>query len=125
MIPGHLHQSSLLQLAGAPSDIPDQPRVFTLTTSHPHETIDTDTPVLFLHEIVSQSKVSCCCCYCLTIIQLSEVILQPLGVMGPLFICASSVIFFWFLVFPSSEGYMRYTDSRYIVNFLGDKSRTN
>lgn len=23
---------------------------------------------LFLHEIVSQSKVSCCCCYCLTII---------------------------------------------------------
>lgn len=40
---------------------------------HPHHLSPTwnhihNTPVLFLHEIVSQSKVSCCCCYCLTII---------------------------------------------------------
>lgn len=62
-------QSSLLQAAGAPSATPDPsrvsaPRHLPPTRGHTHaDALD----FLFLHETVSQSKVPCCCCYCLTV----------------------------------------------------------
>lgn len=59
----HHHQFFLLQTIAAPSDIPDYPRVFTPRHLHLYT-----SQFLFLHETVSQSKVSCSCWYCLTII---------------------------------------------------------
>lgn len=59
-IPGH-HSSRSSYKAGAPPDTPAH--------SHPHKNTHVHKHTcLFLHEIVSPSTVSCCCCYCLTIL---------------------------------------------------------
>lgn len=66
-----------------------------LATFHPHENTDVITLwFLFLHEIVSQSKVSCCCCYCLTIIATLRSNFTIFGSHEPtMFICAPVVTF--------------------------------
>lgn len=77
-----------------------------LTPTRTHIYADT-LDLSFLHEIVSQSKVSCCCCYSLTIIATLRGNFTIFGSHEPTIdhLCTNCHLsLFWFLFFPNSEG---------------------